>query len=307
MFRTSILSALLFIASIVASSTFANSVNLGPSGDTTLFESSPDDNTGGNPILGAGANSKLERSHCLLRFNVAGSLPSNASIQSVTLTLTVVKEPGTAPADSTFDLHRVLVDWGEGTGTGSGEGGRPAVTGEATWNRRFHPSTSWSAPGASAPTDFSSTISASQFVQGLASYNFNSTANMVADAKQWLSNPSTNFGWILTSESEATPKSLRYFGSRENSTATSRPVLSVQYVIPVTPTIKAIQKVNGTIQFSFAALAGQPYTAEYRDSLTGGTWSTLTNVSAQPSNTDVTVTDPAPPSIQRFYRVTTTF
>ena len=39
-------------------------------------------------------------------------------------------------------------------------------------------------------------------------------------------------------------------------------------------------------------MAGQPYTAEYRDSLTTGTWSTLTNVNPQASNTDVPVTDP---------------
>jgi hypothetical protein len=297
---------LFVLGGMVASSTFGDSVTLTSSADTDLFEPAPDNNTGGNLTFIAGANSGLKRSRGLLRFNLAGQIPSNASIQSVTLTLTVTMVPF-SPNDSTFDLHRLLVDWGEGTGSStSGDAGRAAVAGEATWNNRFHPSTSWSVVGAAAPGDFSSTISASKFIQGVGSYTFSSTPEMVADVRQWLVNPSTNFGWILVSESEATARTHRTFASSESS-SNNKPTLVVQYVIPVTPTIKLIQKVNGTIQFTFAALAGQPYTAEYRDSLTTGTWLTLTNISPQPSATDVIVADPAPPNTQRFYRVTTTF
>ncbi|MEY2531956.1 MAG: hypothetical protein QOI96_2041, partial [Verrucomicrobiota bacterium] len=261
---------------------------------------------GGNPTFIAGTNNNLKRSHGLVRFNLAGQIPANASIQSASLTLTVTNVPF-APTDSTFDLHRVLVDWGEGTGfSNSGDAGRAAVAGEATWNHRFHPSTSWSAVGAAAPGDFSSTVSASQPVHLQGAYTFSSNPALVSDVKQWLANPSTNFGWIVISESEATTGTHRTFASRESS-ANNKPTLVVQYVIPVTPTIQWITKVDDTIQFSFAALAGQPYTAEYRDSLTTGTWLTLADISPQPSNTNVIVTDPAPPNTQRFYRVTTTF
>jgi hypothetical protein len=160
--------------------------------------------------------------------------------------------------------------------------------------------------GAAAPGDFSSTVSAATFVQGSGSYTFSSTPELVADVRQWLTNPASNFGWIVVTESEAAAGTHRNFASSE-STANNKPTLVVQYVIPVTPTIKSIQKVGSTIQFVFAALAGQPYTAEYRDSLVTDTWHFLTNISPQPSNTDVPVTDPAPPQTQRFYRVTTTF
>jgi hypothetical protein len=238
----------------------------------------------------------------LIRFDLAAQqIPSSAIIRSVTLTLTVVHVPGGSPADSTFDLHRVLVNWGEGAATGTG---RMAMAGEATWNHRLHPSTSWSALGAAAPGDFLSTVSGAKFIQGLGSYTFSSTSNMVADVQQWLTNPATNFGWIVISESEATLRTVRRFGSRES---TSPATLAVQYVIPVTPTIQWIIRNGSTIQFSFQALAGQPYTAEYRDSLTAGTWLTLSNISPQPSTTNVTVTDPAPPAGGRFYRITTTF
>jgi hypothetical protein len=294
------------LGGMIASSTFGDSVNLTASADTDLFEPAPDNNTGGNPTFIAGANFNLKRSRGLVKFDLASQIPSNASIQSASLTLTVTMVPAT-PTDSTFDLHRVLVDWGEGTGfSSSGDAGRAAVAGEATWNNRFHPSTSWSAVGAAAPGDFSSTVSALQFVHLQGAYTFSSTPALVADVKQWLADPSTNFGWIVISESEATTGTHRTFASRESS-ANNKPTLVVQYVIPVTPTIESIQKVNGTIQFTFAALAGQPYTAEYRDSLATGMWSTLTNISPQPTNTDVTVADPSPPNTQRFYRVTTTF
>lgn len=298
--------ALLMLGGMVAYSAFADSVSLTASADTHLFEPAPDNNAGGNPTFIAGTNSSLKRNRGLVRFNLAGQIPANASIQSASLTLTVTNVPF-SPADSTFDLHRVLVDWGEGTGTSaSGDAGSAAGAGEATWNHRFHPSTSWSAVGAAAPGDFSSTVSGSKFIQNVGTYTFSSTPEMVADVRQWMGDPSTNFGWIVISESETTARTHRTFASSESS-ANNKPTLVVQYVIPVTPTIKSIQKVNGTIQFTFAALAGQPYTAEYRDSLTTGMWSTLTDISPQPSATDVVVTDPAPPDSQRFYRVTTTF
>jgi hypothetical protein len=297
--------ALLILGGLVTCSAFADSVTLTANADTHLFEPAPDNNAGGNPFFSSGANFSLKRTRSLVKFNLAGQIPANASIQSASLTLTVTNVPFSS-TDSIFDLHRLLVDWGEGTGTSAADGGRAAVAGEATWNHRFHPSTSWSAVGAAAPGDFSSTVSTSKLLQDVGTYTFSSTPEMVADIRQWVANPSTNFGWILISESEDTTGTHRMFASRESS-ANNKPTLVVQFVIPVTPTIKSIQKVGSTIQFIFTALAGQPYTAEYRDSLTTGTWLTLENISPQPSTTDVPVTDSAPPPDKRFYRVTTTF
>lgn len=222
---------ILILAGMIAPNSFGDSVTLTSSADTDLFEPAPDNNTGGNPTFIAGANSGLKLSRGFLRFNLAGQIPANASIQSVSLTLTVTQVP-LSPADSTFDLHRVLVDWGEGTGfSNSGDAGRAAVAGEATWNNRFHPSTSWSVVGAAAPGDFSSTVSASKFIQDVGSYTFSSTPEMVADVEQWLANPAANFGWIVLSESEATARTHRTFASRESS-ANNKPTLVVQYVVP---------------------------------------------------------------------------
>ncbi len=170
-----LLVALLVLVSGLAAR--AGTVALTASTDATLFEPQPNNNTGGNDRVTAGANSNVKRTRGLIRFNLVGQIPTNASIQAATLTLTVVATPIT-PVDSTFELRRLLVDWGEGTGTSaSGDAGRAAVTGEVTWNNRFHSATPWGAAGASAATDISSTISATRFVQGIGTYTFASTAN----------------------------------------------------------------------------------------------------------------------------------
>ena len=297
----------LLLSVFVAAGAFADSVTLTSTADTHLFEPAPDNNAGGNPTFISGANFSLKRSRGLIKFNPVGQIPANASIQSVALTLTCTQVPF-SPTDSIFDLHRLLVAWGEGTGTStSGDAGRAALTGEATWNNRFHPSTAWSTPGAAAPVDFSSTVSASKLIQNVGVYTFSSTSTLVADVQQWLTSPSTNFGWILISESEDTTGTHRMFASRE-SPDNNKPTLVVQYTVPtpVTPQIKSIQRVGSTIQFVFTAVAGQSYTAEYRNSLIAGTWATLANIGPQSSTADTTVTDPSPPADQRFYRVTTT-
>ena len=125
-----------------------------------------------------------------------------------------------------MDLHRATADWGEGTSdAGANEGsGAPATTGDATWLHRFFNSTFWATPGGT----FALTPSASQTVSGLGTYTWGSTAGMVSDVQQWLSNPSSNFGWVILGNEEVTVTSKR-FDSRQNAIPSSRPTLIVRY------------------------------------------------------------------------------
>jgi hypothetical protein len=50
----------------------------------------------------------------------------------------------------------------------------------------------------------------------------------VADVQGWLTNPSTNFGWIIIGNEGGTGTSKR-FDSRENDTTANRPQLTVNY------------------------------------------------------------------------------
>jgi hypothetical protein len=124
----------------------ADSVTLPSSADTSLFENEPDNNLGASLSLVSGANSSGFRSRELMRFDFTGQIPTNAIIQSVTLVVYVVTVPGNGGGTaSVFDMHRLLVDWNEGIGTGNM--GSPANTNETTWNDRFYPDIGWTVPG----------------------------------------------------------------------------------------------------------------------------------------------------------------
>lgn len=299
----------LLISSIQA--VFSETVFLRPIADTTLFESSPNDNMGGWTHAAAGTTGTAgdrTRNRALFRFDVAAALPSQAQVTNAILHLEVVRVPGAmgggSPASSNFVLRRVLKPWGEGDKLG--DRGFPADPGEATWNDRFAPGidgegrAAWSAPGAAAPGDFSSAISASRLVSGQGKYQFGSTSNLVADVQDWLDHPSSNFGWILISQSENIAKTARGFGSREDTD--HPPILAVEYSAPVPLRIDLFARTEQEFQFSFRAEAGHSYAVQFRSSLSEGAWSTLTNLNGQTVSTNVVVQDPLR-SVQRFYRV----
>src|SRR5206468_7016882 len=165
----------------------ADSVTLHPVADTTLFETSPNNNLGAHTdfIAGttAGSAGQPFRNRALLKFDIGGQIPTGATITSASLTLSVVKTPS-VPANSTFGLHRLLVSWGEGNKTSSL--GLQATTGEATWISRLFLLPQWALPGGKEGTDFLTDTSASTFVSGRGGYTFVSTSNLVADVQFWL-------------------------------------------------------------------------------------------------------------------------
>jgi hypothetical protein len=205
----------------------AATATLSPSKDNTIYgNGSVNLSNGAGAYLFAGSSGpngggRVLRS--LIAFDLAGQIPSGATINSVTLTL-AINTPLPANAN-TVRLHRVLADWGEGTSAGTmGEGGgAPSTNGDATWNARFFPTTNWTTPGG----DFASTSSASQPVSGGSGNATFSSAGLVADVQAWVNNPSNNFGWILVAQAESGP-AVR-FASRQGAPA---PSLLVDYTAP---------------------------------------------------------------------------
>jgi len=290
-----------FLCLMASASAHADSVILQPNADTSLFEAFPNNNLGANENMVAGANASLLRGRAVFRFDIAGAIPSNAIIQSASLTLTVVIVPPDGGQASTFDLRRLFVDWGEGAGTNNA--GTAAKPGETTWDARFYPSNLWTVPGGSISNDFSERVSASLFLGALGAYTFDSTSNLVSDVQTWSRNPATNFGWILMSESEDIAFSVRRIGTRES--ITNAPLLNVHFTLPIAPTLQLTKSARGEIQLEFPASAGQAYSVQFRDSLSFGNWLTLTNLGPQDTTTNVIVVDPFATNSCRFYRVAT--
>jgi hypothetical protein len=295
------------LGSFVSSVFFAPaaSMHLAPIADTTLSERYPENNFGAMLSFNSGTTQNSNYNRGLLRFDLAGALPPGAQIISATLTLEVVGEPNEEFPEARFNLHRLLVPWGEGNKTNPPFGGlgvgSPATADEATWTHRFAFTTNtWSQPGATAPVDYVSTISSGVTLGGVdqSPYTIPNTAQLVADLQLWLDQPATNHGWALVCQQETVKFTARRFASREDPE--NAPELEIHYL--ASPNLKISQTNAVEIQLTFAAEADHSYTVSYRHALSSGSWFPLTNLTAAATNYAAVVIDSAS-STQRFYRV----
>jgi hypothetical protein len=273
--------------------------NLQPVADTSLFESDPNNNLGAFTNVPVGTTAVGKRSRGVIRFDLT-VIPTNATVVSASMTIQLVKRPATGAASS-VGLNRLLVPWGEGHG--NGQIGQPAASGEASWTNRMSPLVPWATPGGAVGTDFVAQASGSiPGVDQLGTYVFASTNGLVSDAQMWISNPSTNFGWMLLCQNEGTSATARRFGSRESA---SPPVLTLQYsltTIPPPPSLSIPVLQGNQIQFSFDAQANATYVVEARSALDGSAWATLTNIPSLPNPATIFVSAPVT-NANRFCRV----
>jgi hypothetical protein len=229
-------------------------MSLVSSKDNSIFANNPGYSNGGGARIFVGTTNDMQVNSLrrgLLEFDVAGAVPTGATITGVTLTMHL-GQASPPSGTQTIDLHRSTADWGEGTagnfttsisGTGTGS---PASAGDATWNQRFFQETNWTAPGAAG--DFVGTISASADVGtslDAQPYQWLSTPLLVSDVQGWLDHPATNDGWILIDRVENVPQTVKAFYSRDatltNAAGTTlppswRPTLDITYTIGNQPT-----------------------------------------------------------------------
>ena len=70
---------------------------------------------------------------------------------------------------------------------------------------------------------------------------------MVADVQSWLDVPVQNFGWLLLGEENTFPTSKR-FDTRENPEPLFRPMLEIDYDLPIPTDISTWGKIKATYQ-----------------------------------------------------------
>lgn len=274
-----------------------------PSADTSLIELAPTNNNGAQAwVLAGRIQNDFYRNRGLFKFNFS-NLPSNSVILSAAAVLQVTRVPAEAPANATFGLRRMLRPWGEGNkfadiGQPPGHG-QPATAGEATWLCAFHPTNLWSTPGGAEGQDFSAIESSFQFISDLGTYRFDSTPELVADVQDWVANPASNYGWMLICNAEDTIWNARRFGSREDPDAC--PTLEIEYLVP--PRIDSFARFGNQSHLTFTPAIGHSYAVELRNTLTAGSWLTLTNLGPVTNTIPLTVIDSTAVS-SRFYRVT---
>ena len=140
-----------------------------PSQDTTVAQDFPDNSSGACDSVFAGQlrTTVLTARRALLQFDIAGDLPAGATINSVTLSMTITR--GGNNADSTMTLHPINAAWvegPEGCGVRGGGQGEPTAGG-VTWNTQ---------PGFGAASGSAQIVGADPVV-------WTSTATMVSDVR----------------------------------------------------------------------------------------------------------------------------
>jgi hypothetical protein len=80
-------------------------------------------------------------------------------------------------------------------------------------------------------------------------YDFGPTDRLKADVQGWLTNPGSNNGWLLMTDSEGMFFTARHFGSSES---TDPPQLIVEYSVGASegPTLKDAQAKNNIFTFT---------------------------------------------------------
>src|SRR5438093_7040019 len=116
----------------------ADTITIPSVADTELEQLHPDLNLGTDASLVAGelgSSARFEIRRGLFQFNLTNptnQIPPGSVINSVTLRIVAVLRVPISPANSIFDLRRLLVPWSES---------------QATWNSRLA-GTPWEMPGA---------------------------------------------------------------------------------------------------------------------------------------------------------------
>src|SRR5205085_6553381 len=132
-----------------------------------------------------------------------------------------------------------------------GGGGTQAAPGDATWLYTFYNTSSWINPGG----DFSPTASATTTVSTLNTTYLWSGSGLVADVQAWVSNPASNFGWIIRGN-EVTGGVAQRFNSRQNSSNPPQLMVSFEVSTPTptpiptptpTPTPTPMVNISGTL------------------------------------------------------------
>jgi MYXO-CTERM domain-containing protein len=216
-----------FITLVLATFTLPSQaviVALSPDKDNTIYEESGTTSNGAGDYLFAGdtfGSAGTGSRRALLAFDVATSVPAGATINSAVVRLTLSR---TISGSQSVSLHRLTSDWGAALSDATGQEGKgaTALAGDATWTNNFSETSEWSAAGG----DFIGGASASQSIDAVGDYDWNSTATTVADVQGWLDNPSQNFGWVLIGD-EDVPGSAKRFNSGDN--ASNKPMLLLDY------------------------------------------------------------------------------
>lgn len=183
--------------------------------DATLYQS-----TDGSVANGAGQYSFAGRTNqgftrrALVRFDLAGAVPTDATITAVRLVMNVSQANGGV---RNVSLHRALTAWTTGASDPdlTESNGAPALAGDATWlHASYQPDGSsafWTNAGGDYAANASSSLATT--TAGLQTWE---SAGLLADVLAFRADPSSNLGWFLIGD-ESVAGTARRFDSADSA------------------------------------------------------------------------------------------
>ncbi len=195
-----------------------------------------------------GPNGGGSKSRGLIRFDLS-AIPAGAVITSATFTVSVTISH-IPNATDTLSIHRLNVNWEEA---------------EATWDAGEVP---WVGGEFAQPAD--STLA----MQGTNTFIFPSTPQMIATAQLWLTNASSNYGFVLLNQNEETLANARRIRTRES--VTGQPALTIGYTTapPLPPVFRIISLglSNNRVVLTSTGTNGWQVVPEYSSNLVSSNW-----------------------------------
>lgn len=208
--------------------------------DGTIFNNQAGNSANGN--YGAGGSELLQVGYnptgaifarTLLQFDLS-AIPSNAVIESASLQFTSGTSGGSVQTISVYKINQAWTEGSTSFCTYSGPCNTPgiAITPggiDVTWNEISYTGTNanpWSTLGGT----FSSTASAASTDLG-ASFVLYVSDGLRNDVQSWVSNASTNFGWLLKTEFIPVSSAMQRFRSREGAVASGDPATAPRLTI----------------------------------------------------------------------------
>ena len=232
--RTLIALASLGVSALAASHALAQTqtIAITPSADATIYSASngiDEAANGGGSQLFSGWTTRFGERRALLKFDLAGLIPPQATITSAQLTINVNRS---IAEGNEFNLHRVTAPWNEGPSIAEGPEGNGAepLNGDVTWTfRQYNIAPAlrvpWSTPGG----EFAPLASISSNISFASTYTFGPSAQLATDVTGWLTNPASNNGWIIIADNPFFSGSAKRFASRSNAASQERPTLTITY------------------------------------------------------------------------------
>lgn len=227
----------------------ADLIALTSSSDNTLIELPSSDHpqlsNGSGPSVFVGRTNQSAgnaKRRGAIWFDLSEIAPGS-HINSVSLTLRVTQ--GLNNQGQTIDLFPLLSSFGEGSSFALGGAGDAAAPPDATWFYNAFAASLWATPGG----DFGALASASAAITpGMDTLTWTGSG-LVSDVQAWVDGTQANLCWLLRGN-ETVGGTARGFGTRENTNADLRPVLTIDY----TPPVSAVPAPSGLILLATGAL-----------------------------------------------------